>query len=79
MPTLELAIQVAAQDAISCLCHSDLNVQSRAFCFYSSRATPFSNVKFTSPDPEDDEVVIHLTRYVAAQHNLLDQALRFWD
>ena len=79
MPTLEMAIQVAAQDAISCLCHPDSSVQSRAFRFYPSRATPISNIQFTTPDPEDDEAVIHLTRYVAAQHNLLVQALRFWD
>jgi hypothetical protein len=64
---------MAAWEAISRIRHQLHRMNRRAFRFYPSRATLDGETFFASTDQEGDVAVIHLTRYVAAQHDLFVQ------
>jgi hypothetical protein len=73
MPTPRQAIKMAAWEAIAQLRHQLHRMNRRAFRFYPSRATLEGDTFFSSTDQEEDVAVVHLTRYVSAQHDLIGQ------
>ena len=72
MPTPSLAIQIAAWEAIVCLRHSDPGMDCRAFRYYPNGTTAAEAV-FACPLHERDVAVVHLTQYLAAQHEMILQ------
>jgi hypothetical protein len=74
-PTTSMAIQLAAWEAIARLRHQLRRMNRRPFHFYPSRAALDGDTSFVATHHEEDLAVVHLTRYLAAQHDLFVQAL----
>ena len=77
MPTLGMAIEAAAYEAVTRLRFAVPTASERRYCYFPSREAPGADATFRCERIERDPALANLIQYVMAQEHLTQQLMEY--